>query len=98
MRNTAIEKYLNRKMRPRYLGPLVVVSRNHSGAYIVAELNGAVFDRPVAVFRLIPYLARKNPIQFNLADLDAHENWICKLEHTEESYEEEGLAVEEDDN
>ena len=26
IRNTAIEKSLNRKMRPRYLGPLVVVS------------------------------------------------------------------------
>ena len=77
---------------------VVVVSRNRGGAYIVAELDGAVFDRPIAAFRLIPYLARKNPIQFDLADLDAHENRIRELEHTEESYEEEGLAVEEDDD
>jgi Integrase zinc binding domain/RNase H-like domain found in reverse transcriptase len=59
VRNTAIEKALNRKMRARYLGPLVVVSRNKGGAYIICELNGSVFDRPIAAFRVIPYFARK---------------------------------------
>ena len=60
MRNTAIEKSLNRKMRPRYLGPLVIVSRNKGGAYIICELDGTVFDRPIAAFRIIPYHARKS--------------------------------------
>ena len=59
MRNIAIEKSFNCKMRPRYLGPYVVLSRNRGGAYIVSELNGAVFSRPVAAFRLIPYRARR---------------------------------------
>ena len=59
MRNTAIEKSLNRKMRPRYLGPYVVLSRNRGGAYILCELDGSVLDRPVAAFRLLPYLARE---------------------------------------
>lgn len=56
MRNTAIEKALNRKMQARYLGPLVVVARNCNGAYILCELDGSVLDQPVAAFRLVPYL------------------------------------------
>ena len=57
MRNTAIEKSLNRKMHPQYIGPLIVISRNFGGAYIVCKLNGAVFDHPIAAFHLIPYFA-----------------------------------------
>ena len=60
IRNTAIEKALNRKMKWRFLGPCIVVSKSKGGAYIIAELNGAVFDRPVAAFRVVPYQARKS--------------------------------------
>ena len=67
IRNTAIEKALNRKMRAWYLGPLVVLARNKGGAYIICKLNGSVFDRPVAAFHVIPYFAQKS---LPLPDLD----------------------------
>jgi hypothetical protein len=60
MRNTQIEKSLNRKMRPRYVGPLIVLSRNYGGAYILCELDGTVLHRPIGAFRVIPYFPRKS--------------------------------------
>jgi hypothetical protein len=59
LRNTAIEKALNRKMRPRYTGPLIVISHNKDGTYILAELDGSLFDCPVATFQVI-YFVRKS--------------------------------------
>ena len=69
VRNTAIEKALNRKMRPRYLGPLIVLGRNRGGAYLLCELDGTVLDRPVAAFRVVPYFARE-AIEFPDSVLD----------------------------
>ena len=60
MHNTAIEKALNRKMRARYLGPLIFISWNRGGACILAELDGSLLHRPIAAFRVIPYLAHKH--------------------------------------
>ena len=69
VRNTAIEKSLNRKMRPRYLGPLIVIGRNRGGAYLLCELDGTLLDRPIAAFRVIPYFARKSiPLPDNFLD------------------------------
>ena len=84
VRNTAIEKALNRKMRPRYLGPLIVISRNRGGAYILAELDGSVFDRPIAAFRVIPYFARRKidlPPLDNLLDISRQR--LTELENTD---------------
>jgi hypothetical protein len=50
MRNTQIEKSLNQKMRPQYLGPLIVISHNLGGAYIFSELDGTVLHQPIAAF------------------------------------------------
>jgi hypothetical protein len=65
--NTAIEKALNRKMRPRYFGPMIVLARNMGGAYILCDLDGTLLHAPVAAFRVIPYFAR---CEINAPDLD----------------------------
>ena len=75
VRTTAIEKLLNRKMRARYLGPLIVLAWNKGGAYIVAELDGSIFNRPAAVFHVIPYFVRTHidlPPPNELLDISNH--------------------------
>jgi hypothetical protein len=60
VRNTAIEKDLDRKHKPRWLGPLVVVERrSQSGSYVLAELDGTVLATRFAAFRIIPYHQRE---------------------------------------
>jgi hypothetical protein len=77
MRNTQIEKALNHKMRPRYLGPLIVITRNFGGTYVLCELDGSVLHRPIAAFRILPYLAWKSiSLPPNFIDID--------VEHLEE--------------
>lgn len=58
VRNTQVEKELDRKTKPRYLGPFRVVRRTTGGSYIVQELDGAISRRGIAAFRLIPYIVR----------------------------------------
>ena len=65
VRNTAIERELNRKHKPRYLGPYEVVRQTHNGAYVVKELNGNISRESIAAFRLLSY----DPSGRNLEDL-----------------------------
>ena len=84
IRNTAIEKALNRKMRARYLGPLIIISRNKGGAYIVAELDGSVFNHHIAAFRVIPYFTRTTLDIPPLSDLiDISNNRLKEMEDSD---------------
>ena len=40
--NTCVEKELNQKTKPWYLGPMVVLRWTTGGSYLLAELDGAV--------------------------------------------------------
>ena len=55
VQNTQIEKELNQKTKPQYLGPMVVLRWTTSRSYLLVELDGAVSRLCYAAFRLIPY-------------------------------------------
>lgn len=67
-RNTKINLELNRKSKPKYLGPFVIVRRTKGGAYILAELDGSISKTRYAAFHIIPYHARKT-LSVSLTDL-----------------------------
>nr|GAT48091.1 predicted protein [Mycena chlorophos] len=63
LRNVGIENQMSvkRKTDDRYLGPYEVIRKNAGGAYILSELDGAVFSKnPVAAFQLHPYITRQH--------------------------------------
>lgn len=62
VRNSALDTDLNRKSKPRFIGPYVVVKKTRNTAYILAELDGAVHKTPFAGFRVIPYHPRSRTI------------------------------------
>lgn len=55
VRNSKIDKELDRKTKPRWLGPMKIIRQTQGGSYILAELNGAVSKLRYDVKRLVPY-------------------------------------------
>ncbi|KAG6887522.1 hypothetical protein C0992_011967 [Termitomyces sp. T32_za158] len=82
MRNSKIETTHNKKMHPRYLGPLVVISHNGGGAYVLCKLDGSVLHCLIAAFWLLPYLACDH-ISLLLEVLDINTAKLQELEETE---------------
>jgi hypothetical protein len=60
LRNSSEEMKMNRKTKPRYLGPYEVVRRTKGGSYVLQELDGATLMEGAAAFRLLPYTSRHN--------------------------------------
>lgn len=60
VRNSEVESRLNRKTKPRYLGPYEVCRRTEGGSYVLKELDGSIMQQGVAAFRLLPYISRYN--------------------------------------
>lgn len=68
-------------MRPCYLGPLVVVSCNKGGVYIVCKLDSTLYHNPVAAYHVIPYFTRD---YIELLDFEKYSDisvkWLCEME------------------
>ena len=60
VRNSEVETRLNRKTKPRYLGPYEVCRRTEGGSYVLKELDGSILQQGIAAFRLLPYVSRYN--------------------------------------
>jgi hypothetical protein len=91
IRNTRVEESLNRKTKPRYIGPMVVVRKTKGTSYIVAELDGALSQLRIAGFRVVPYLVRSKssiPLVSDLSEdddvTDADPEDVCFLAELEE--------------
>jgi len=56
--NKKIKAASNAKCKPRYFGPMVIVSRSQGGSYQLAEIDGSLLKLKFTAFCIIPYYPR----------------------------------------
>ena len=91
IRNTSVEDSMNRRNKDRWKGPMVIVRRTKGGSYIVCEMNGAVLQRKIGRFRVVPFAQRhKIALPKKIEKLiDLSKKKLDELENDESDDEEE---------
>jgi transposase InsO family protein len=59
VRNSQVEKELDRKSKPRYLGPYQIVRQTKGGSYVLKELDGAVSQTWSGTFQTSPICSKR---------------------------------------
>lgn len=67
IRNSRVEKSLNKKALNRYFGPFIVHRRTSNGAYVLKELDGTNMRPGWAGYRLLPYKPRDRSLLREIA-------------------------------
>ncbi|KZS86376.1 hypothetical protein SISNIDRAFT_420989 [Sistotremastrum niveocremeum HHB9708] len=57
---TIIDKGIGNKTEPRYIGPYLVIRKTVGGAYVLAELTGAILSTRFSANRLVPLYSRRS--------------------------------------
>jgi len=86
IRNTEIESSLNKKMKPRYMGPMIVISRSKGVHISLLKWTVLFYKIKSERFRVIPYFAR-HKIEFSrdiLDLLDVSKEGLQKIEASED--------------
>ena len=55
IQNSRVEKELDQKTKPQYLGPFEVLQHTQGESYILKEMDGTISQCGVAAFQLLPY-------------------------------------------
>jgi hypothetical protein len=79
--NEYLDNQFGKKGLPRWNGPFVVIQKRPSGAFVLAELDGSVWRKPVAASRVKLFHTRK------IIDPIIHPRWETMREESIRDYE-----------